>query len=95
MASETKKTSSKCIVQTGFGGYEKLSIEYRPIPTPARGKIVMQVMACGVNFSELMCLQGTYDRISMSKLPAISGFEASGVVVNIGPDVTSLKVCKQ
>jgi NADPH:quinone reductase-like Zn-dependent oxidoreductase len=83
------KMSSKTIVLTGYGGYDKLKIEYRPIPRPGQGQVVVQVKASGINFAELMCRQGTYDRTP--KVPAVLGMEACGVVHDVGPGVSTLK----
>ena len=85
-----QKSSSKTIVLTGYGGYDKLQIESRPIPKPGEGHIIVKVVASGVNFAELMCRQGTYDRTP--KVPAVLGIEASGVIVDIGNGVDKLKV---
>jgi len=81
---------SKTIVLTGFGGYDKLKIEHRPVPAPQAGHVIVNVKASGINFAELMCRQGTYP--DPPKLPAVLGFEAGGVVTQLGPGVTNLKV---
>lgn len=80
---------SKTIVLTGYGGYDKLKVEQRPIPTPGRGQVVVNVKASGINFAELMCRQGTYDRTP--KVPAILGLECSGIVTELGEGVKTLQ----
>lgn len=85
MSSQTSKT----LVLTGFGGYDKMKVEQRPIPKPGKGQVVINVKASGINFAELMCRQGTYTRIP--KLPAVLGLECSGVVDNIGEGVQNVK----
>jgi hypothetical protein len=84
------KCSSKTIVLTGYGGYDQLKIEIRPIPKPSISNVIINVVASGVNFAELMCRQGTYDRTP--KVPAVLGMEAAGVVVDVGDGVDTPKV---
>ena len=47
------KTTMKAVVTTGNGGYEKL--EYRDVPVPelASGEVLLQVLAAGVNNTEI------------------------------------------
>jgi NADPH:quinone reductase-like Zn-dependent oxidoreductase len=90
MDTVAKKCSSKTIVLTGYGGYDKLKIEFQPVPKPSASNVIVNVIASGVNFAELMCRQGTYDRTP--KVPAVLGMEAAGVVVDVGDGVDMPKV---
>ena len=84
----TRRSGSKTIVLTGYGGYDKLVIEYRPVPNrPPPDMVVVQVKASGVNFAELMCRQGIYDKTP--SVPAVLGMEAAGIIVDIGSAVES------
>ncbi|ELT91922.1 hypothetical protein CAPTEDRAFT_20650 [Capitella teleta] len=92
------RQTSKTLVLTGFGGYDKMKVEMRPVPRPSQGEVLVNIKASGINFAELMCRQGSYDRLP--KLPAVLGLEGSGVVAQVGPGVTDLKegqrvVCMQ
>src|SRR6218665_843658 len=82
--------TSKTIVLTGYGGYDKLKIETRTVIAPGKGQVVVNVKASGISFADLMCRQGTYPRIP--KLPAVLGLECSGVIVELGDGVDTLKV---
>ncbi len=86
-----KKNTSKTIVQTGHGGYDKMKVVERPKPSPGPGRVLVNIRANGVNFAELLCRQGLYDRTS--KLPAVLGLEGAGDVVELGNGVNSLQVC--
>ena len=83
-------TTSKTIVLVGFGGYDKLKIQQKPKPKAEKGEVVVKVKATGINFAELMARQGFYDRTP--KTPCVLGFEAAGVVEELGEDVSDLKV---
>src|SRR5215469_2270742 len=67
------------------GGPEVLKIEELPIPEPAAGEVRLRVKAIGLNRAEVMFRKGQYffNPVFPSKL----GFEASGVVEAVGPDV--------
>jgi NADPH:quinone reductase-like Zn-dependent oxidoreductase len=86
-ASEVK--TSKTIVLTGYGGYDKLKVEQKPYPTVKPGHAVVHIYASGINFAELMSRQGTYDRTP--KTPAVLGLEGAGVVEQVGQGVTNVK----
>ena len=54
------KTTMKAVVTNGNGGYEKL--EYRDVPVPAlgSGEVLLQVLAAGVNNTEINTRLGWY-----------------------------------
>ncbi|XP_070250993.1 synaptic vesicle membrane protein VAT-1 homolog [Myotis yumanensis] len=82
----------RCLVLTGFGGYDKLKLQSRPAapPAPGPGQVTLRVRACGLNFAEIMARQGLYDR--MPPLPFTPGMEGAGVVVAVGEGVNDRKV---
>ncbi len=85
------KPQTKSIVLTGSGGYGKLKIEQRPRPTPGKDEVLVNVKAAGITFAELMALQGVFCDPKM-KCPIVLGMEGSGVVVQRGEEVSSVKV---
>ena len=54
------KTSMKAVVTTGNGGYEKLEYRDVPIPALASGEVLLQVLAAGVNNTEINTRLGWY-----------------------------------
>lgn len=48
------------VVTTGVGGYERLEVSRLPIPTPAKGEVLVQVLAAGVNNTEINTRLGWY-----------------------------------
>ncbi|MFT5701801.1 MAG: NADPH:quinone reductase-like Zn-dependent oxidoreductase [Desulforhopalus sp.] len=50
----------KAIVTTGNGGYEKLEYRDVPVPTLAPGEVLLQVLAAGVNNTEINTRLGWY-----------------------------------
>ena len=54
-------------------------------PTPAKGEIVVRVEAVGLNFADMLAIQGKY-QVRQSP-PFVPGMEFSGVVEALGPGV--------
>ncbi|MBW04841.1 Synaptic vesicle membrane protein VAT-1, partial [Eschrichtius robustus] len=81
----------RCLVLTGFGGYDKVKLQTRPAapPAPGTGQLTLRVKACGLNFADLMARQGLYDRLP--PLPLTPGMEGAGVVIAVGEGVNDRK----
>jgi NADPH:quinone reductase-like Zn-dependent oxidoreductase len=86
-AEETTKanTSAKIVRFHRFGGPEVLQIQEEPIPTPGKGEALLNVRAIGLNRAEVMFREGQY--LESPTLPSKLGYEASGAVTAVGPDV--------
>jgi NADPH:quinone reductase len=68
------------------GGPDVLRPVERPVPTPARGEILIRVQAAGVNRPDILQRTGRY-----APPPGISdipGLEVAGTVASVGTDVT-------
>jgi len=70
-----------------YGGPEVLSITEEPTPVPGPGEVLIEVRAAGVNQADLKVYGGVWGT-DPAKLPIPLGFEVSGVVAAVGPDVT-------
>lgn len=71
-----------------FGGPEVLEIVDLPDPRPGAGEIRVRVRAAGVNASDWKKRQGLMDQ----ELPQTLGYEAAGVVDEIGAGVRGVAV---
>src|SRR5260370_15786188 len=80
----------KAIQLTGYKGFESMQVFEVEKPKPAANEVLLEVKAAGVNFAELELTKGRY-RIPKQP-PFIMGFEAAGVVVELGARVKNLKV---
>jgi NADPH2:quinone reductase len=74
---------SRVVVATAFGGPEVLSVVDRPDRGPGPGEAVLQVRAAGVNPADWKTYGGAWGA-DPSRLPLRLGFEASGVVGEVG-----------
>ncbi len=67
------------------GGPEVLQLDEFPLPEPAAGEVRLRVKAIGLNRAEVMFRMGRY--LQAPKLPSKIGYEASGIVEAVGPNV--------
>ena len=69
---------------TAAGGPEKLQLRESADPQPQGRELRIRVRAAGINFADILARQGLYP--DAPKLPAVVGYEVSGVVDAAGAD---------
>jgi NADPH:quinone reductase-like Zn-dependent oxidoreductase len=74
--------SYKAVVLKSYTGVSGLSVEERPMPKLKSGQVLVKVHASPINPSDTLFIQGEYG--FKKPLPAVPGFEGSGVVVASG-----------
>lgn len=74
-----------------YGGPEVLAILEVPTPVPGPGEVLISVRAAGVNQADIKVYGGVWGT-DPAKLPIPLGFEVSGVVTALGPDVDAFAV---
>ncbi|MES2075272.1 MAG: NADPH:quinone oxidoreductase family protein [Pseudomonadota bacterium] len=80
----------KAIVCKAWGLPDTLVVEELAAPQPAAGQVVVEVQAAGVNFPDVLIIQGKYQ--FKPELPFTPGSEVAGVVSAVAPDVSNFKV---
>lgn len=60
------------------------------VPEPGTGQIQVRIMACGLNFADLLTQKGTYQDIPTA--PFTLGMELSGIIMKTGDSVDNLSV---
>ncbi|GAA1973667.1 medium chain dehydrogenase/reductase family protein [Microbacterium pumilum] len=75
----------KQIVIVGHGGPEKLQVRETADPRPGRGEVRIRVEASGINFADILTRKGLYP--DAPRLPAVVGYEVSGVADEVGSGV--------
>jgi len=73
-----------------IGGPEVLQFDELPAPKPRTGEVLLRVEAIGLNRAEVMFRQGRY--LEQPELPSSLGYEAAGVIEEVGPEVQGLQV---
>ena len=71
-----------------LGGPEVLTLEDIPDPKPGPGEAVVKLEAAGLNYIDVYYRTGLYK----AQLPITLGVEGGGVVTEVGPNVTEVKV---
>ncbi|WP_077617647.1 quinone oxidoreductase family protein [Bacillus sinesaloumensis] len=80
----------RAIQFTEYGGPEVLKLVEVERPKPNANEVVIEVKAIGVNYADTARREGQY--VVKTELPFIPGAEVAGIVVEIGDEVTSVKV---
>ncbi|HZN08846.1 MAG TPA: quinone oxidoreductase [Pyrinomonadaceae bacterium] len=77
----------KAIQVSQAGGPEALTVADVPAPALKADEALVQIKVAGVNFIDVYFREGRYP----ATLPFINGQEASGVVTEVGSDVTNVQ----
>ncbi|MDE2269695.1 MAG: NADPH:quinone oxidoreductase family protein [Betaproteobacteria bacterium] len=79
----------KALLCTAYGPIDTLRLQDAPDPVPAAGEVVVAVRACALNFPDALIVQGLYQ--AKPALPFSPGAEFSGIILQVGADVTTYK----
>jgi NADPH:quinone reductase-like Zn-dependent oxidoreductase len=82
----------KAICAHARGGAEVLVYEDAPRPTPGRGDALLRVGAAAITPTELTWPDTWETGDGKERLPSIPAHEASGIVAELGPDATGVRV---
>src|SRR5215207_4435474 len=80
----------KRVVVDHFGGPEVLRVVEEDDPRPGPGEVRVRVLAAGVSYTDAMLRVGSY--LGVPKPPFTPGYELVGVVEELGPDCSRLRV---
>ncbi len=80
----------RAIVCRELGPLSVLRLEDVPEPEPGPGQVRIKVKAAGINFPDILTVEGTYQH--KPKLPFIAGFETAGEVIELGEGVTEFAI---
>jgi len=72
-----------------IGEPEVLEVREAPDPEPSAGQVRVRVKASGINFADILARMGLYP--DSPKLPAVVGYEVSGVVDGVGDGVKNFR----
>jgi NADPH:quinone reductase len=78
----------KAIICDRFGPIEALRCGICEDPALASGSVLIKVAAAGVNYPDVLIVQGQYQ--TKPQTPFVPGSEAAGVVAKVGEGVTGL-----
>jgi NADPH:quinone reductase-like Zn-dependent oxidoreductase len=75
-----------------YGGLDVLQVVEVDRPTPAAGKVLVRVMAAGINPGEASIRKGVFADRWPSTFPSGQGSDLAGVVEEVGPGVSNVAV---
>jgi NADPH:quinone reductase-like Zn-dependent oxidoreductase len=80
----------KRVIVDHYGGPEVLRLVEEDAPRPGVGEVAVRVLAAGVSFTDAQLRAGTY--LGVPKPPFTPGYELIGVVEELGPGCSRLRV---
>lgn len=80
----------KAMVITDFGNPDVFSVSEVNTPTPVHNQVLVKVYATSVNPADIGIRRGLFG--PSIKLPAILGYDVSGLVAAVGEDVTDFQI---
>ncbi|RLC90801.1 MAG: alcohol dehydrogenase [Chloroflexi bacterium] len=94
--SEWERETGKAITGNSIWRHPKLEVRDWPDPKPGPKEVVLEIQACGVCGSDMHFYETDEDDYilypGLTRFPTILGHEFSGKVVELGPEVETLKV---
>jgi NADPH:quinone reductase-like Zn-dependent oxidoreductase len=78
------------IVLPGVVAPDGLIVNHRPVPVPARGQALVELLATGVSFAEQGMRRNRYP--GQPKFPFVLGYDLVGTVTAVGPQVDAALV---
>jgi NADPH2:quinone reductase len=82
--------SMERVIVDQYGGPEVLRVVEDDDPRPRPGEVRVKVLAAGVSFTDSQLRAGTY--LGVPKPPFTPGYELVGIVEELGPGCTRLRV---
>lgn len=80
---------SQAVICRAFGPPGEMRLETVRMPAPGPGQVVVKLRAAGINFPDLLMVEGKYQL--KPDLPFTPGMEAAGVVARTGPEADAVR----
>src|SRR5207248_10849981 len=85
-----KETINVAIYSAHGNPADVLRVESQPWPTPGPDEVVVEMRAAPINPADLNAIEGKYP--GKREVPAVPGFEGSGIVSELGKNVSRLTI---
>ena len=79
----------RALVCKQYGPPSQLTLDELDDPRPSKGQILIKVKAAGINFPDVLSIEGKYQ--VKTEPPFIPGNEASGIIESVGEGVERFK----
>ncbi len=84
-----RRHAVKAILCRAAGPPENLALADVPEPAPGAGEVAIAARAIGVNYPDLLVVEGRYQRVPPA--PFVPGKDVAGIVAAVGPGVADFK----
>src|SRR5436190_13847113 len=85
-----KETINVAVYSAHGNPADVLRVESQPWPTPGPDEVVVEMRAAPINPADLNAIEGKYP--GKREVPAVPGFEGSGIVSELGKNVRNLTI---
>src|SRR5437868_13180821 len=85
-----KETINVAVYSAHGNPADVLHVESRPWPRPGPDEVVVEMRAAPINPADLNAIEGKYP--GKREVPAVPGFEGSGIVSELGKNVSKLTI---
>src|SRR2546422_5490821 len=85
-----KETISVAVYSAHGNPEDVLRVESRPWPRAGPDEVVVEMRAAPINPADLNAIEGKYP--GKREVPAVPGFEGSGIVAGLGKNVSKLTI---
>lgn len=82
----------KAMAAPGYGPLENLAQIELPLPTPGAGEVRVRVVASALNPADYKVVLGVIKFLHGRQMPLVVGYDFSGTVDAVGPQVTDIAV---
>ncbi|MBK9759474.1 MAG: alcohol dehydrogenase catalytic domain-containing protein [Flavobacteriales bacterium] len=79
----------KVMATDGYGPIERLSLMSIPLPEPGKSEVRVRVHASAINPADFKVITGSMKFLHARNRPLVVGYDFSGVIDKVGPEVTS------
>ncbi|KAI9000502.1 GroES-like protein [Trametes punicea] len=67
-------------------------VEEMPVPSPEPAEVLVKIVACALNPADYVVVDPPYSKLFIKSWPHVPGSDGAGIVVDVGAEVTTLKV---
>ncbi|TDN37082.1 NADP-dependent oxidoreductase [Hymenobacter sp. UV11] len=85
-------TQTTAAFYTEFGSLDKIQVGPLDLPAVGECDVLLRVKAAGLNPIDYIVREGYYQQALPSVFPTVPGFDVAGIVEQVGPGVSRLRV---
>jgi NADPH:quinone reductase-like Zn-dependent oxidoreductase len=84
-----RQPRNRVVIVKRFGGAEGLEVVDAPLPIPGRGEVRVRVLACGLEYTDVVIRRHLYPQTMRRQPPFVLGYDVVGEIDQLGDGVSS------